>query len=209
MLFVSFIVFFILSQCSAYRRSVLHFFLLQYTVAAIICQSFTYCIFQQIFVFFFVLFYYFLFIDYLSGLKHSLYRMPSWFQSEKDSTVSVPAEPLVSFCLICSHLFHAESRTTRRTGIVVTFGTSSPFRLRSIYSIDSSDISSIGWWIVVIAGVVSPAITVSSKPTFSHRMKALEYLCGNQVTACKNAVRLRVLQKALFNIGFIVHGAVA
>lgn len=64
-------------------------------------------------------------------------------------------------------------------------------------------------------GVVIP-ITVSSNPTtlsspapvFPWR-KGAEYLCGNQVTACKNAVRLRVLQKALFNIGFIVHGAVA
>ena len=59
-------------------------------------------------------------------------------RAEKNSAVSFFRRVFFSF------LFHAESRTTRLTGMVVTFGTISPFLLRSIYAMESSDISSIG-----------------------------------------------------------------
>ena len=117
--------FFILSQRSGNGKSVLRFFHLQYTVAAIICQPFTYCIFQQISAFFFVFFYHFLSIVY-------------FLEQKKTPQLIFSAESLSFF------LFHAEPRTTRLTGMVVTFGTISPFLLRSIYAMESSDISSIG-----------------------------------------------------------------
>ena len=69
-------------------------------------------------------------------LPFSVYRLLSG--TEKTPQLIFSAESLSFF------LFHAEPRTTRLTGMVVTFGTISPFLLRSIYAMESSDISSIG-----------------------------------------------------------------
>lgn len=74
---------------------------------------------------FFVFFYHFLSIVY-------------FLEQKKTPQLIFSAESLSFF------LFHAEPRTTRLTGMVVTFGTISPFLLRSIYAMESSDISSIG-----------------------------------------------------------------
>lgn len=69
-------------------------------------------------------------------LPFSVYRLLSG--TEKDSAAYFFRGVSLFF------LFHAEPRTTRLTGMVVTFGTISPFLLRSIYAMESSDISSIG-----------------------------------------------------------------
>ena len=86
----SFILFFILSQRSGNGKSVLRFFHLQYTVAAIICQPFTYCIFQQISAFFFVFFYHFLSIVY-------------FLEQKKTPQLIFSAESLSFFCFTPNH----------------------------------------------------------------------------------------------------------
>ena len=78
------------------------------------------------------------FLDNFAFVFFAIFLSIVYRRAEKNSAVSFFRRVFFSF------LFHAESRTTRLTGMVVTFGTISPFLLRSIYAMESSDISSIG-----------------------------------------------------------------
>lgn len=119
----SFILFFILSHHSGNGNSVLRFF----SCSIPLCELYV----NRLHTIFFNKFP----ASSLSFCYFSVYRL---LQGRKNSAVSFFRRVFFSF------LFHAESRTTRLTGMVVTFGTISPFLLRSIYAMESSDISSIG-----------------------------------------------------------------